>query len=278
MVLAAMMVLAAGCQKEETTQTTSVNAVRSVEYMIDNSRQHVTVTGDAEWQKLLGECLDSAAAGHLINIAHGTGANYAKERQVYSTESRDAALAWVDARFNEGYDVTMWYDEEEGKYICVASKLAPPTGDDSTGYMHVPLNQYLLGGWRTCTDYNVVFTPNAGWAQLENSEQGLLCLTDALVHDIYMLERGTNNNPYQTWNVSSNNTLTIDGIPGRSTISSQYSVTSPFRITVDDGPYFLGYLLYEWSQDTMMAFKLTMYHPNEPVLEEIYPMLFVRER
>ena len=60
---AAMMVLAAGCQKEEATRVAPVNSVRTVEYSVDNNRQHVTVEGSAEWQALLGECLDRAAEG-----------------------------------------------------------------------------------------------------------------------------------------------------------------------------------------------------------------------
>ena len=45
---AAMMVLAAGCQKEEATQVAPVSTVRAVDYSVDNSRQHVTLEGDAE--------------------------------------------------------------------------------------------------------------------------------------------------------------------------------------------------------------------------------------
>lgn len=248
MVLAAMMVLAAGCQKEEATQSTPVNAVRSVEYMIDNNRQHVTVTGDAEWQKLLGECLDSAAAGHLINISHGTGANYAKERQVYATESRDAALAWVDARFNEGYDVTMWYDEEEGKYICVASKLAPPTGIDTVYSNYVPLMEYLSGTWTRCTDHEVVFSENAGYVELD----GLRSMTMEQVYDLYDIVPANIINPSGlitmqftdstvTWNENNS--------PQPYIVSSPYSIISSINST---SPY--KRYIYEWSQDTMLMF------------------------
>lgn len=289
---AAMMVLAAGCQKEEATRVAPVNSVRTVEYSIDNNRQHVTVKGTAEWQALLGECLDRAAEGHLVNISHGAGANYAKERRMYSTDSRDAALAWVDARFNEGYDVTMWYDEEESKYICVASKLAPPTGGDTVNYGHIPLEDYLQGGWRSCTDYMAAFTSDAGWASLDS---GLYSLTDMTVHDIYAIVPGNTvdaNFPEQTWGVSGS-TLKMTRVFPAGTINTvgQYSILSPYRIFHEyydlnnpsglgpngEYPYMCGFLLYEWSQDTMMVFPMDYYNPGESHLLNVIPKLMVRD-
>lgn len=257
---AAMMVLAAGCQKEEATQSTPVNAVRSVEYMIDNSRQHVTVTGDAEWQRLLGECLDSAAAGHLINISHGTGANYAKERQMYSTESRDAALAWVDARFNEGYDVTMWYDEEEGKYICVASKLAPPTGVAPNGFVYQPLLQYLPGEWTKSMDRVVTLAPGAAGVDLD-PQYGILTMTWEQIYDFYKIEPGTPLNSGSPMLRITSDTITIVNNNIRNKTIPYEIVSDMFFITYEPHVYkSCKFRAYEWSQDTMLVFHYNGYN------------------
>lgn len=247
---AAMMVLAAGCQKEEATRVAPVNSERTVEYSIDNNRQHVTVEGTAEWQALLGECLDRAAEGHLVNISHGAGANYAKERQVYATESRDAAMAWVDARFNEGYDVTMWYDEEEGKYICVASKLAPPTGGDTLYPRHVPLTDYLQGNWTRCTDHEVVFSENAGYVDYD-VEGGLKSMTLEQVYDLYDIVPANITNPSGPFTIQFTDTTVVwnTNEPQPYIVSSPYSIISGINST---SPY--KRYVYEWSSDTLLMF------------------------
>ena len=246
---AAMMVLAAGCQKEEATQVAPASTVRAVEYSIDNNRQHVTVEGTAEWQALLGECLDRAAEGHLVNISHGAGANYAKERQVYATESRNAALAWVDARFNEGYDVTMWYDEEEGKYICVASKLAPPTGVAPNGFVYQPLQQYLPGEWTKSMDRVVTLAPGAAGVDLD-PQYGILTMTWEQIYDFYKIESGTQiSSDCATLQITSD-TITI----GSSSIP--YEIVSDMFFSTEQPRVYksMKFRAYEWSQDTMLVF------------------------
>lgn len=257
---AAMMVLAAGCQKEEATRVAPVNSVRAVEYSIDNTRQHVTVKGTAEWQALLGECLDRAAEGHLVNIAHGAGANYAKERQVYATESRNAALAWVDARFNEGYDVTMWYDEEEGKYICVASKLAPPTGAAPNGFVYQPLQQYLPGEWTKSMDRVVTLAPGAAGVDLD-PQYGILTMTWEQIYDFYKIEPGTPLNSGSPMLRITSDTITIvNNTTPNETIP--YEIVSDMFFSVYEPNVYKSWKFraYEWSQDTMLVFHYNGYN------------------
>lgn len=258
--VAAMMVLAAGCQKEEATRVAPVNSVRAVEYSIDNTRQHVTIEGSAEWQALLGECLDRAAEGHLVNISHGAGANYAKERQVYATESRNAALAWVDARFNEGYDVTMWYDEEEGKYICVASKLAPPTGVAPNGFVYQPLQQYLPGEWTKSMDRVVTLAPGAAGVDLD-PQYGILTMTWEQIYDFYKIEPGTPLNSGSPMLRITSDTITIvNNTTPNETIP--YEIVSDMFFSVYEPNVYKSWKFraYEWSQDTMLVFHYNGYN------------------
>ncbi len=246
---AAMMVLAAGCQKEEATQVAPVSTVRAVDYSVDNSRQHVTLEGDAEWRALLGECLDSVAAGHLVNLSHGAGSGAAKERRMYSTDSRDAAMAWVDARFNEGYDVTMWYDEEEGRYICVASKLAPPSGSAPNGFVYQPLQQYILGSWTKSMDRVVTLAPGAAGVDLD-PQYGILTMTWEQIYDFYKIEPGTPaSSDCATMQITSD-TIKI----GTSTIP--YEIVSDMFFSTEQPRVIksMKFRAYEWSQDTMLVF------------------------
>jgi hypothetical protein len=277
---AAMMVLAAGCQKEEATRVAPVNSVRTVEYSIDNTRQHVTVKGTAEWQALLGESLDSVAAGHLVNISHGAGANYAKERRMYSTDSRDAALAWVDARFNEGYDVTMWYDEEEGKYICVASKRATSSGRAPNGFVYQPLQQYILGSWTKSMDRIVTLAPGAADVDLD-PQYGIMTMTWEQIYDFYKIEPTMSTDSSFLHLEITNDTITIgphiyrDYVTGELFPPSAYLKYSIAYSIVSEDLIVNGYgyqdlyetkrrlyhwnvwdrfRAYEWSQDTMLVF------------------------
>ena len=263
MVVAAMVAaVAAGCQKEEKAAVDRV-VTRQVEYSVDNVKHCVTVEGDAAWRELLDGCMAQVEGGHLVHIGHGGGSYLAKERVTYVTESREAAMAWVGDRFNEGYDVTMWYDEEEGKYVCVASKVSTSAGGAPNGFVYIPLQQYLPGTWTKCMDRKTALAPGAAYVELD-PEYGILSMTWEQIYDFYRIEPSVANDAtVNTWQFLTGNAMMINGNP------YTYKMLSPYRIglCVDSSTYVTGTIrMYEWSQDTLLAYT----NDGFMILPEIY--------
>ena len=268
--------LAVACQKDNAKPEPQPVVVQpqayptgSVTYTIGRETNTRTVDNAGEWHELLAVCLDGADEGHLVTIAHQEGGNPSKERLTYVTESREAALAWVDSRFNEGYDVTLWYDSEEGKYICVASKSTSPGSFVApNGFTYQPLGQYIIGNWTKCLDHVTALNDNAGYVDLD-AETGILSMTWNQIYDFYKIVPAT-----VTDTNYSNLHITSD------TISFGYPYILPYEVHGDiisttpfiDGVYYnADYIIFralEWSQDTMLVF----FHS----ISNIYPNLYTR--
>ena len=261
MVVAAMVAaVATGCQKEEKAAVDRV-VTRQVEYSVDNVKHCVTVEGDAAWRELLDDCMAQVEGGHLVHIGHGGGSYPAKERVTYVTESREAAMAWVGDRFNEGYDVTMWYDEEEGKYVCVASKVSTSAGGAPNGFVYIPLQQYLPGTWTKCMDRKTALASGAAYVELD-PENGILSMTWEQVYDFYKIVPDTNtNNSYCDLQIDSD-TIRIGNDVFNYWINAETICSSiqPYR--------FLDFRVYEWNNDTMLVFYLNG--------SNIFPKIYTR--
>lgn len=268
--------LAVACQKDNARPEPQPVAVQpqayptgSVTYTIGRETNTRTVDNAGEWHELLAVCLDGADEGHLVTIAHQEGGNPAKERLTYVTESREAALAWVDSRFNEGYDVTLWYDSEEGKYYCVASKVLPPQGFVApNGFIYQPLGQYIIGNWTRCLDHVTALNDSAGYVDLD-AQTGILSMTWEQIYNFYKIVPATvTDTNYSHLHITSD------------TISFGYPYILPYEVHGDiisttpfiDGVYYnADYIIFralEWSQDTMLVF----FHS----ISNIYPNLYTR--
>ena len=268
--------LAVACQKDNARPEPQPVVVQpqtyptgSVTYTIGRETNTRTVDNAGEWNKLLAECLDGADEGHLVTIVHQEGGTPSKERLTYVTESREAALAWVDSRFNEGYDVTLWYDSEEGKYICVATK-STSTGSfvAPNGYTYQPLEQYIIGDWTKCLDHVTALNNNAGYVDLD-AQTGILSMTWEQIYNFYKIVPATvTDTNYSHLHITSD------------TISFGYPFILPYELHGDiistapfiDGVYYAtDYIIFralEWSQDTALVF----FHSKST----IYPKLYTR--
>ena len=269
-------VLITGCQKDNGNSETQpiVQPVAypagSISYTVGKVTNTRPVGNAKEWHALLDECLDSANRGHLVTIAHPNGGtNPAKERLTYVTDSREAALAWTDSRFNEGYDVTLWYDSDKGQYICVASKALPQQGFVApNGFVYQPLSTYIIGDWIRCLDHVTALNDSAGYVTL-NAQSGILSMTWEQIYDFYKIVPA----PATDTNYSQLH-ITND------TISFGYPYILPYEVHGDiistapfiDGIYYnTDYIIFralEWSQDTMLVF----FHS----ISTIYPRIYTR--
>lgn len=250
MVVAAMVAaVATGCQKEEKAAVDRV-VTRQVEYSVDNVKRSVTVEGDAAWRELLDDCMAQVEGGHLVHIGHGGGSYPAKERVTYVTESREAAMAWVGDRFNEGYDVTMWYDEEEGKYVCVASKVTTSAGGAPNGFVYIPLQQYLPGTWTKCMDRKTALAPGAAYVELD-PEYGILSMTWEQVYEFYKIINGSVSDSSCYSMGFSSDTMSINNGFHPYIVSNELLFVT-FSRDLQPRPW---RRVIEWSMDTMFVFS-----------------------
>lgn len=275
-VAAVVATLAVACQKDnakpepQAVVQTAAYPTGNINYTVGKISNTVNVGSVEQWNTLLGECLDGADSGHLVTIAHqGSSASPSKERLTYVTDSREAALAWVDSRFNEGYDVTLWYDSEEGKYYCVASKVLPPQGFVApNGFTYQPLGTYILGDWTKCLDHVTVLNDSAGYVNLD-AQTGILSMTWEQIYNFYKIVPATvTDTNYSHLHITSD------------TISFGYPFILPYELHGDiistapfiDGVYYASdYIIFralEWSQDTALVF----FHSKST----IYPKLYTR--
>ena len=121
--------MATSCQKEDFIESASSiessNGVYIIHYTIDGIMYTATIHNKEEEQILLQNLLEQAQQGSEIVCYNGNTYNqstFAKDRQVYVTDSQDQATEWTTKMMLEGYKVSVSYDEKSGKYTCIAIK------------------------------------------------------------------------------------------------------------------------------------------------------------
>lgn len=121
--------LAVSCQKENIIDETSIvaenNKVYTVCYTVDGVTHHLTLIGDDAWHDFMNRMFALAEEGHEVSFRNEETASRVvstKDVVTYSTKDRDKAFAWADAMVEEGYTVTVRFDENTGIYTCYAIK------------------------------------------------------------------------------------------------------------------------------------------------------------
>lgn len=129
--LALMLVLsmaATGCQKENLLEPQGVVAenqtVRKVVYTVDGVSGSATLTGEAEWLAFMNRMVALAEEGRSVTFWNEGKVQTcnAKEIVTYTTSSKPDAIAWAAAMTDNGYYVTITYNERTQMYECVAIK------------------------------------------------------------------------------------------------------------------------------------------------------------
>lgn len=120
---------AVSCQKE-TFFDVDGNAVeqsvsRKVSYMIDGVFYQATLHNDADWDALMHRLLTLAREGHHVVIAQGdsvTSLSMSKDVITFTTTSEEEANHWAEQMIQQGYSVSINFDDEAGEWKCIAYK------------------------------------------------------------------------------------------------------------------------------------------------------------
>lgn len=126
--IAVLTTLAGGCQKEDLLKLQEVqNETMSqdiVKYYVDGEMFQTIVRSDSDWEELMEKMLTLTEYGHEVFILGDSNANLisgSKDMETHTTKDKKDATNWTKEKRQEGYNVGMTYDSEEGEYTCIAT-------------------------------------------------------------------------------------------------------------------------------------------------------------
>ena len=124
--LAVLGLTFASCTKENVADDTyAVATASSVTYFINGQQCYANPQTEEDWLAFLDRMMALAEEGCAVRLMRtGTTqqANAAKEKVTYTTSSYEDAKAWTLQKILEGYEVTITFDQQTGKYTCIATR------------------------------------------------------------------------------------------------------------------------------------------------------------
>ena len=121
--------LASSCQKENITELSllgieeGTNSVCVMSYSVDGVAGRISLKTPAEREAFILRMITLAKEGHRVTFRqenNTTNALASKDVQTYSTKDKVKAYAWANEMINQGYAVSIEYDESTGVYTCTA--------------------------------------------------------------------------------------------------------------------------------------------------------------
>ncbi len=125
--LAALALATTACQKDNEmlplNSTEQTSETIQVVYAI-NGEVYQTTLNESEWDAFIERMLALAREGYEVTFSRNTSslASQSKEKFIYVTNNKQEAYAWAHNMSNQGYIVTITYDETTGEFTCIAVK------------------------------------------------------------------------------------------------------------------------------------------------------------
>lgn len=125
--LAALSLAATSCQKTEFVDTNVISGQTAdtfyVVYSI-NGEVYQCYLGELEWDAFVERMLALAREGYEVSFSKNRSSltSQSKEKVTFVTDSEKEAHEWSNEMANQGYYVTITYDQGTGKYTCIAIK------------------------------------------------------------------------------------------------------------------------------------------------------------
>lgn len=124
--LAVLSLATASCQKEDVSPlvgTEQTSETIRVTYSI-NGVVYQTTLSESEWDAFVERMIALAREGYEISFSKNRSslASQSKEKVTFVTTSEQEAHNWAKDMTNNGYDVTISYNQATGEYTCVAYK------------------------------------------------------------------------------------------------------------------------------------------------------------
>lgn len=124
--LAVLSLATASCQKEDVSPlvgTEQTSETIRVTYSI-NGVVYQTTLSESEWDAFVERMIALAREGYEVSFSKNRSslASQSKEKVTFVTTSEQEAHNWAKDMTNNGYDVTISYNQATGEYTCVAYK------------------------------------------------------------------------------------------------------------------------------------------------------------
>ena len=116
--------LATSCTKENTQHPTCCQVEEhSVSYTIGGQTFYANPKTDEEWSAFIQRMLALAREGYTVSFSRdGVGTSLSKLKETFTTTNPEEAEAWCKQKREEGYTVTITFDQGTGEYTCIAIK------------------------------------------------------------------------------------------------------------------------------------------------------------
>ncbi len=124
-----LSLMAVGCQKETIVepvdaQIQQATEIRHVTYTIDGVTMYTTIRGEQNWRDFIDWITRLAEEGHSVSFRNEntySNSQHSKDTVVFTTKDRDKAIAWSIEMTEQGYEVSVTYNETTGIYTCTAT-------------------------------------------------------------------------------------------------------------------------------------------------------------
>ena len=127
--LAMITLTTVSCQKEVLTEptlpTVENSATRTIRYTVDGTAYRQVIHSDEDLDALMLSLFALAREGYTVRMMDENISfceTCAKEKVTYTTKNKNDAITWSLEKINEGYSVTITFNEETEEYTCVATR------------------------------------------------------------------------------------------------------------------------------------------------------------
>ena len=127
--LAMLSLTAVSCQKEKLVEPTAPSvensATRTIRYTVNGTAYRQVIYSDEDLDALMLTLFALAREGYTVRVMdenRSINENCAKETITFTTKDKQAAVTWAVEKANEGYEVTITFNEQTKEYTCTAVK------------------------------------------------------------------------------------------------------------------------------------------------------------
>ncbi len=127
--LAMLSLTAVSCQKEKLVEPTAPSvensATRTIRYTVNGTAYRQVIYSDEDLDALMLTLFALAREGYTVRVMdenRSINENCAKETITFTTKDKQAAASWAVEKANEGYEVTITFNEQTKEYTCTAVK------------------------------------------------------------------------------------------------------------------------------------------------------------
>jgi hypothetical protein len=124
--LTALSLVAVSCQKEDVLPIIGTEQTADsiyVVYSINGEVYHATLS-ESEWDAFMERMLALARDGYEVTFSKNRTSltSQSKEKVTFVTNSKEEAYSWSSAMIDQGYTVSITYNQSTGEYTCIAIK------------------------------------------------------------------------------------------------------------------------------------------------------------